>query len=294
MPAATRPKLAQLTTPVTASFPAEALLSASSVRTPLSAAIKGTLPSAGLPSAGLPSADFKNFPAPASAAAIKQEEKTPITPPVAYMDFLKSISLASPSLASPPLTAPLVGRHTVNRTSTSSSTASTKSSSSTVSEEAIDPALEAEADSVPTTASSEGTDCSCTCNHTHKSPAPKSPPLGKISTAMPPSPYNSYPLSAPATGPTNFPSLRIPPSPAVDSPVRSPFSARSVRSPFDWEAALKARRYADVKPGPGSSHTSRCEKSRTSVKHIREVVTRTVTYTPRMDPAPKGKRRKVD
>jgi hypothetical protein len=30
------------------------------------------------------------------------------------------------------------------------------------------------------------------------------------------------------------------------------------------------------------------------VRHIREVVTRTVTYTPRMDPAPKGKRRKVE
>jgi hypothetical protein len=27
---------------------------------------------------------------------------------------------------------------------------------------------------------------------------------------------------------------------------------------------------------------------------VREIVTRTVTYTPRMSPAPKGKRRKIE
>ncbi|KAJ3490955.1 hypothetical protein NLG97_g5678 [Lecanicillium saksenae] len=64
----------------------------------------------------------------------------------------------------------------------------------------------------------------------------------------------------------------------------SPYSARSVRSVFDWDAALKAH-YADQK---------RPKSSRTSVRHIREVVTRTVTYTPRMEPAPRGKRRKVE
>jgi hypothetical protein len=30
------------------------------------------------------------------------------------------------------------------------------------------------------------------------------------------------------------------------------------------------------------------------VRQVREIVTRTVTYTPRMSPAPKGKRRKID
>lgn len=65
----------------------------------------------------------------------------------------------------------------------------------------------------------------------------------------------------------------------------SPYSARSVRtSVFDWDAALKAH-YADQK---------RPKSARTSVRHIREVVTRTVTYTPRMEPAPRGKRRKVE
>lgn len=101
-------------------------------------------------------------------------------------------------------------------------------------------------------------------------------------------------MSAPPNGADSFPSLKIPASPALsssycylDSPrsaatpttasARSPFSARSVHSVFDWDAVLKARK----KP------------SRTSVRHV---ITRTVTYhaTPRMSPAPRGKRRKVE
>ncbi len=66
---ASKPKLAQLTTPVTATFPSE--LSALSARTPLSA---------------VPDFIKEEFPS----------EKTPITPPVAYMDFLKSMSMYSP------------------------------------------------------------------------------------------------------------------------------------------------------------------------------------------------------
>lgn len=53
---------------------------------------------------------------------------------------------------------------------------------------------------------------------------------------------------------------------------------------FDWDAALKAR----------LGETKKQKSSRVSVRHIREVVTRTVTYTPKMDPAPRGKRRKVE
>jgi hypothetical protein len=63
--------------------------------------------------------------------------------------------------------------------------------------------------------------------------------------------------------------------------MRSPFSARS---PHDWDIALKGR-WFDVK----SPKTSRGR-----VRHVREIVTRTVTYTPRMSAAPKGKRRKVE
>ncbi|XXG94740.1 Transcriptional activator [Hypoxylon texense] len=218
MPATTKPKLAQLTTPVTATFPSE--LSALSARTPLSAV-----------------PDFIKEEFPSSA-------KTPISPPTAYMDFLKAMSVSSPVLPG-------------------------KRSGSTSSDD----------DSALSTPNSEQTDCSCKCGN-HKSP-----------NGIPPSPFPSQPMSAPPTGATSFPSLHMPPSPAVstlDSPLsataRSPFSARSVRSPFDWEAALKSRYAQDCRAQKSSAK---------SVRHIREVVTRTVTYTPRMEPAPKGKRRKT-
>ncbi|EFY85830.1 hypothetical protein J3458_002897 [Metarhizium acridum] len=179
--------------------------------------------------------------------------KTPISPPSAYTDFLsKAMALNSPSLtpgdSSPDSTKSNPETERANRSKTERS-----SPTSTVSSKP----------SPPTTA-----------------------------PVVPPSPFTtSAPMSAPPTGPASFPSLKLPPSPAIsniDSPLsastlRSPFSARSVHSVFDWDAALKAR-FSDKK------QTS----SRTSVRHIREVVTRTVTYTPRMDPAPRGKRRKVE
>ncbi|KAI4601622.1 hypothetical protein LQW54_007653 [Pestalotiopsis sp. IQ-011] len=223
MKPSTKPKLPQLTTPVTATFPSE--LSALSARTPLSA---------------IP-------------VEIKDEfAKTPISPPIAYMDFLKHMSVASPVIPE-------------------------KRSGSTSSEAEEDDRAQ---DSGPSTASSQHTDCSCKCED-HLSPV-----------AIPPSPYPTQPMSAPPTGVTSYPSMHIPPSPAMstlDSPmsasIRSPFSARSVRSPFDWEAALKSRYSQDCKATKSSNR---------SVRHIREVVTRTVTYTPRMNPAPKGKRRRTE
>ncbi|KAJ4404807.1 hypothetical protein N0V82_010426 [Gnomoniopsis sp. IMI 355080] len=301
--AATRPKLPALKTPTTASFPVafpgDALLSASSVRTPLSAlSFKGPVPSAGLyasglPSAGLPSAPLEYPPTPSmlSAKVDDKPEKTPITPPSAYMDFLKTINPASPAIASPPLTAPLPAKASLKRTATGASTASVETIKS---EEST---TEDDLDSAPTSASSISVASDCSCMKEHA--PPKSSKPAPISTKDPASPVGPYPLSAPATGPTTFPSLRVPPSPAVDTLVRSPWSARSVKSPFDWDAALKARRYTEVGPGPTSAgpapgHSSRCEKKGTSVRHIREVVTRTVTYTPRMEPAPRGKRRKLN
>ncbi|CCF39699.1 hypothetical protein CH063_10465 [Colletotrichum higginsianum] len=221
---ANRPKLAQLATPVTSTFPSETIFSAS---TPLSAR-------------------------PMSCRDLPI--KTPISPPTAYTDFLKHMSLNSPAAFKP---------------STSGETTPESTPESTP-------------DSLPSTATSEQTDVSCKCEHEHEHKAPATAP------AIPPSPFTQLPMSAPPTGANSFPSLKIPPSPAVshvDSPMsaRSPFSARSFHSVFDWDAALKAKRLNDAK-----------KPSRTSVRHIREVVTRTVTYTPRMNPAPKGKRRKVE
>lgn len=303
MPISTRPKLPSLTTPTTANFPSDALLSASSIRTPASAAsFKGPLKSAslysaGLPSAGLPSAPLEYPPTPSMLSARLEEktEKTPISPPLAYMDFLKTINPASPAMASPPLTAPLMGKAPLKRTSTGESAQSTATVETIKTE---DSTTEDDLDSAPTSASSISavTDCSCSNDHDHH--APKSSKPAPISTKQPASPAGVYPLSAPATGPATFPSLRVPPSPAVDSPVKSPWSARSLKSPFDWDAALKAKRFAEAGPAPTSAgpqvHSNRCEKKGTSIRHIREVVTRTVTYTPRMEPAPRGKRRKLN
>ncbi|KAK3330797.1 hypothetical protein B0H66DRAFT_598327 [Apodospora peruviana] len=315
-----------LSTPVTANFPhipqsssdirsAVSLPSAVSDRTPLSAisrtsAFRDPLPSSGLPSAGLPSA----CPLSATVKLEHDLQKTPITPPVAYLDFLKSMSLVSPSLASPPHT----GRATVNRTSTASSTLSNTSSSTANSDES-EKEKGVEIESAPSTARS---DTSCECDDDKaKEKKPKSPknvPAPINTKGLPPTPRNTdYPLSAPAAGPSAFPSLRLPASPAVSTAglysPRSPLSAASIHSPFDWDAALKSRRFPEpsgatkrqapeapntptaAKAGPttpGSKHSKR--ESRSSIRHIREVVTRTVTYTPRMAPAPKGKRRKLD
>ncbi|KAK5655417.1 hypothetical protein OQA88_5688 [Cercophora sp. LCS_1] len=332
-----------LSTPVTANFPqyppsaselrsAISLPSAISERTPLSAVsrssafrdpLRSGLPSAGLPSAGpysaLPSAG------PYSATLrLDDLQKTPITPPVAYLDFLKSMSLASPALASPPQT----GRAILNRTSTVSSAdsnASTGSARSATSDESDkDKGEGEEIDSGPSTARTE---MSCECPEKdsektlvkmeEKTPERlRSPKPAPINTKTPPTPSgNNHPLSAPAVGPNVFPSMKLPASPAVSNAgiysPRSPLSATSVKSPFDWDAALKSRRFAET-PGSACKRPAQSEtptppaaknpttpthtkkESRSSIRHIREVVTRTVTYTPRMAPAPKGKRRKLD
>ncbi|KAF7892644.1 uncharacterized protein EAF02_000182 [Botrytis sinoallii] len=210
----TKPKLPQLKTPMSSTFPSELSALSNSARSPLPGY-----------------ADF----------IIKQEDsiKTPITPPLAYTDFLKTMN------------SPIVTEIKCSRPTPTS------------------------APSSESLTSSEGSDCSCNCD-AHKSPA----------TSVPPTPF-SYPTSAPSSAILGR--LRIPASPAssyAESPLsaRSPFSARSARSPYDWDLRAKGR-YFDIKPQ---------KQTRSSVRQVREVVTRTVTYTPRMSPAPKGKRRKVD
>ncbi|KAK4039305.1 hypothetical protein C8A01DRAFT_47205 [Parachaetomium inaequale] len=324
----TRPTL-RVSTPLTANFPhippsaselqsAVSLPSAVSANTPLSAISRTSafrdrdpFPS-GLPSAGLPSAG-------PFSATIKLEQdlqKTPITPPVAYLDFLRGMSLVSPCLASPPQT----GKSVLNRTSTASTTSSTSSarsndsntSSSSTETEDSEKEKSDQIESAPSTARSE---LSCECDEKDKEKTKGSKPA-PIDTKKPVTPRGgpTCPMSAPPAGPTVFPSMKLPASPAITTAglysPRSPLSAASVRSPFDWEAALKSRRFAETPgskrpaapetPGipatagtPGTPGHSKRE-SRSSIRHIREVVTRTVTYTPRMAPAPKGKRRKID
>ncbi|KAI9796035.1 MAG: hypothetical protein M1833_006543 [Piccolia ochrophora] len=124
--------------------------------------------------------------------------------------------------------------------------------------------------------SSDSSGCSCSCEHRH---SPK--------FTVPPSPY-AYPQSAPATGALRR--LRIPQSPLNSPNGDSPRSAHSTRSPFsmrsprEWELERKAR----------PSDASHMGASRPV--SVKQIVTRTVTYTPRMDlaPAPKGKKRRLD
>ncbi|KAI9671525.1 MAG: hypothetical protein M1817_003577 [Caeruleum heppii] len=196
------------------------------LQTPKSASFPSELPRSPLPS-GVPE-------------LIKHEDclKTPITPPTAYIDFLKALSVTSPSIKS-------------DRPSLTSNPSSESSMSSW---------------------SSSGTDI-------RRSPR----------FAVPPSPY-AKPMSAPATG--SLRRLRIPPSPVRSPGAESPMSARSIRSPFsirspnEWESSDARARALDT--------TSASCKTRPV--SVRQVVTRTVTYTPRMDlaPAPKGKKRRIE
>lgn len=240
MPVATRPKLGKLSTPVSSTFPSE--ITSANTATPLSAV----------------------------SMYIKQEPcdyiKTPISPPVAYTDFLtKAMLLNSPNPAA--------------------------AATAAASGEVISDSAPSTGNSLQSEASKESR-LSRTSSATSTSTNNDKPSPPATAACVPPSPFTSVappPMSAPPTGAAAFPSFRLPPSPAVshlDSPrsARSPFSAKSVNSVFDWDAALKAR-FAEQR---------KQKSSRTSVRHIREVVTRTVTYTPKMEPAPKGKRRKIE
>ncbi|KAL9026324.1 MAG: hypothetical protein Q9196_004999 [Gyalolechia fulgens] len=122
--------------------------------------------------------------------------------------------------------------------------------------------------------SSAGSSClSCTYDPHKTASAP----------IIPPSPYMRPPNSA--RTPTALIRIRIPPSPIGSPATDSPRSA-STRSPFsgtDWHLDGKSR-YPDP-PRTG------CHRP----VSVRQVVTRTVTYTRTpLDPAPKGKRRKIE
>ncbi|KAL8714684.1 MAG: hypothetical protein Q9220_001633 [cf. Caloplaca sp. 1 TL-2023] len=122
--------------------------------------------------------------------------------------------------------------------------------------------------------SSAGSSCLSCTHDPHKVPS---------ATMVPPSPYMRPPSSA--RTPTALRRLRIPQSPVCSPATDSPRSAamRSPFSPADWHPEGKARY---------------CEPSRSACHRpvsVRQVVTRTVTYTQTpLDPAPKGKRRKIE
>jgi hypothetical protein len=235
----------------------------STLKTPLSATYPSELRSPMIHSATTPI--FAN---------IKREDdlKTPITPPTAYLEFLKSMS---PVLTSPMSTGTssrfvFEGSRPVSVTSSASS-ASFTSTAAPVNKDSP--------------ASSRSSSCS-RCD-LPKEEAPMSAPLTKPQTVTipPPSPF-SRPQSA------RTPRLYIPQSPySPVGGVLSPVSAKSIQSPYSanspktWDAEKKTGRSRRIS--------------------VREVVTRTVTYSrtpvdakapqfPQIDPAPRGKRRKIE
>jgi hypothetical protein len=205
-------------------------------------------------------------------ANIKREDdslRTPITPPTAYLEFLKNLS---PVLTSPMSTGTSSRFVFEGRPVSVTSAASSASFTST--------SAPADKDSPATSRSS-----SCTrCDPAREEPPMSAPPT-KVRTISipPPSPF-TRPQSA------RTPRLYIPQSPYSPAGVRSPASANSIQSPF---SAVSPKTCFPEKKAARSRRVS-----------VREVVTRTVTYHttpvdakapafPQIDPAPRGKRRKI-
>jgi hypothetical protein len=258
----------------------------SALKTPLSATYPSELRSPMVQSATTPT-------------FIKREEslKTPITPPTAYLDFLKTLS---PVLVSPmPSGTSQKFVFEANRPNSMASVTSSMSSGNFT-------PTSAPADKASPTSSRASSCCHCetknkdkendkdkdTTSSTPEKQQPPEPPMSApptnthTVTIPPPSPF-TRPQSA------RTPRLYIPQSPYSPSSVRSPASAHSVNSP-----------YSAVSP---KSWDLEKKTGRTRRVSVREVVTRTVTYSttstpvdgkapnfPQIDPAPRGKRRKLE
>ncbi|OCL10884.1 hypothetical protein AOQ84DRAFT_374502 [Glonium stellatum] len=223
---------------------------------------------------------------------IKREEgqQTPITPPAAYLDFLKTLSpvLMSP-LPSGASTKFTFGENRPSSTYSTTSITSTTSTASTDSATSTSGPIPADKPS-PTSSnrSSRASSC-CNCEHPMSPPSTTSPAPAKVEMAIsipPPSPF-MRPMSA------RTPRLFIPQSPFTPATARSPMSAHSVHSPYS----------ATMSPRSWDLEKSKVGGSTTRAVSVRQVVTRTVTYsrTPieapapaPLDPAPKGKRRKIE
>jgi hypothetical protein len=257
---------------------------------------------------------------PLSAAAAMGPFTAPIMPPSAYTDFLR-VAISSPTVRQGPLsaTAPSLqsrvhlrvggGRSVVSTPTSAASTASPFTDCSCKrpyedsdddedddededSDDDISTDEEEDEDEDTEIADAEDEECQ-TKREDRTTPVPESSTL-----ALPTTPFTPQPTSASSSSasgrPTSFPSLQIPPSPSFSvggtsprgSPMASPysatFSATSPSFPYDIEMA---KMKAQMDPaGHASSKTVR----------YRSVVTHTITYTPKISPVPKNKRRRVE
>jgi hypothetical protein len=210
----------------------------------------------------------------------RDELKTPITPPSAYLDFLNKVS---PAMMSPAPTSNSSHFSFSERPSVKSSEAGSVKPSISPPPTAPLPSL-----SRNTSYDSQASNSSNASQHTTASNTssdgdgtrktkPQSPRV-----IIPPSPF-----AKPAPRSARTPKLRIPQSPFTPAlpsshSVPSPYSSTPI-SAAPWSASFSPRESA----AEGSSASGKVS--------VRQVVTRTVTYcrTP-LDPAPKGKRRKIE
>ncbi|KAF1731377.1 hypothetical protein CRV24_007561 [Beauveria bassiana] len=263
-----KPKL-EVATPLTSNFPSE-ITSAASLTS-----INTATPLSGL---GRPPVLCKVEP---------DFVRTPITPPAAYADFLTKAMPSNSPAVSPVVVA---AESTTLNSSSPAADASEKADDSSISSTSSASVKDnGSASTSPATSTACSTKSSSPTSATTPSASEKASAVERAlalasASLVPPSPFTKAPI--PAISNLDSPLSAVPLSAAPMSAVSSllsPYSGRTARSVFDWDAALRAH-YAD----------QRRTRSRTSVRNIREVVTRTVTYTPRMEPAPRGKRRKVE
>jgi hypothetical protein len=212
----------------------------------------------------------------ASPSLLRQDDalKTPITPPSAYLDFLKSMS--------PALMSPLP-------TGTSSHFKFPDKVSNRISEIGVDRPLHSPATSQPalsrntsfeSTASSTTSSAESAVSHSSASTKSRCKPQSPRIT-IPPSPF-AMPAPRSSRTPRRLHIPQSPFTPALSSAHSTPYSGTPL-SAAPWSATYSPRDAdpeANGKPGKVS---------------VRQVVTRTVTYcrTP-LEPAPRGKRRKLD
>ncbi|OJD32428.1 uncharacterized protein BKCO1_3800063 [Diplodia corticola] len=247
---------------------------------------KPTLPALKTPVSATYPSELRS-PQVATPSLVKREEgeKTPITPPAAYVDFLKALS---PALMSPMPTGTSTKftfeeRPPTSRTSSASS-ATTFTSSSSAADKPASPASSSGSPPPPPAAADPAL---AAAEETKAGDAAASSDAAKTAapemrvTIPPPSPF-VRPMSA------RTPRLLIPQSPFSPA-LRTPLSARSLHSPYS----------ATMSPGPWSLDGKTKD---TRAVSVRQVVTRTVTYTRSpvdaahvapLDPAPKGKRRRI-
>lgn len=215
----------------------------------------------------------------ASPGFMKREDalKTPITPPSAYLDFLKNFS---PAIQSPASTTS--ARFSFQDRSFDRSFDKSSDVKSSISPPTSQPPLSRNNSS--DTHTTEQSTTSTTSNAAADSTLCRTSDSPRV--IIPPSPFvKPGPRSARTPRRLHIP--QSPFSPALGSAhsvhsVASPYSSTPL-SAAPWSASFSPREHhADIS-GPSGK------------VHVRQVVTRTYTYcrTP-LDPAPKGKRRKIE